>query len=96
MGKGTTNNPNGRPKGKPNKVTAELKDWMKELIDSNREKLEQDLMKLEPAQRWKLIEKLLGYVVHKMQSVEAKIDFNKLSDEQLDSIVNELVRRSTD
>lgn len=96
MGKGTTNNPNGRPKGKPNKVTAELKDWMKELIDSNREKLEQDLMKLEPAQRWKLIEKLLGYVVPKMQSVEAKIDLNKLSDEQLDSIVNELVRRSTD
>jgi hypothetical protein len=35
-------------------------------------------------------EKLLGYAVPKMQSVEAKIDLHNLSDEQLDLIINEL------
>ncbi len=32
--KGTTNNPNGRPKGQPNKITAEVKDLLKDLVDT--------------------------------------------------------------
>jgi hypothetical protein len=48
---------------------------------------------LEPHQRVLIFEKLLSYAVPKMQSVEAKIDFNNLSDEQLDIIITELLNR---
>lgn len=90
--KGTTNNPNGRPKGKPNKVTGEVREWIRALIDKQRPQLEKDLKALDPAERWRIIEKLMSYVVPKMQSVEAKIDLNSLSDEALDGLIRELTK----
>ncbi|MFR9543519.1 MAG: hypothetical protein SNH27_15900 [Rikenellaceae bacterium] len=90
--KGKTGNPNGRPKGSPNKVTTEMKEWVKELIDNNREQLERDLKILDPDERWRVIEKLMSYVMPKMQSVETKIDLNNLTDDQLNAIVGEITK----
>lgn len=90
--KGTTNNPNGRPKGKPNRVTGEVREWIRALIDKQRPQLEKDLKALDPAERWRIIEKLMSYVVPKMKSVEAKIDLNSLSDEALDGLIRELTK----
>ena len=90
--KGTTNNPNGRPKGKPNRVTGEVREWIRALIDKQRPQLEKDLKALDSAERWRIIEKLMSYVVPKMQSVEAKIDFNRLTDEALDGLIRELTK----
>lgn len=39
-----------------------------------------------------MLEKLMQYVVPKQQVVSANVDFTKLSDEQLDVLVNELTR----
>ncbi|KAA6339833.1 hypothetical protein EZS27_012259 [termite gut metagenome] len=88
--KGQTNNAKGRTKGTPNKVTMETREWIKHLIDKNREQIERDLEALDPKDRILVIEKLMQYAVPKMQSVEARIDFNNLSDEQLDEIVNRI------
>lgn len=82
----------GRQKGTPNKVTASVKDWIAQVIDKNRRQMERDIKALEPKDRLQILEKLLGYVVPKQQSVSANVDFNKLSDEQLNSIVNEPTR----
>ncbi|MDR2806525.1 MAG: hypothetical protein LBB85_13020 [Dysgonamonadaceae bacterium] len=90
--KGQTGNPGGRPKGRPNKTTAEVKMWIAGLIGKNQRQLEKDLKVLEPKDRWIVIEKLLQYTVPKMQSVEAKIDLNRLTDEQLNMIINELIK----
>jgi len=82
----------GRVAGTPNKVTTDLRKWINDLLDKNRLQFENDLKKLEPQQRVTIIERMLGYAVPKMASVEAQVDFNKLSDEQLDRIISELTK----
>jgi uncharacterized protein YeeX (DUF496 family) len=74
--KGFTNNPAGRPVGTQNKVTSELKAWITELIDTNREQFEIDLKTIEPEKRLLLLEKLMSFVVPKMQSVSVEAQIN--------------------
>jgi uncharacterized protein (UPF0305 family) len=68
--KGKTGNPHGRPKGKPNKITADLKQWVKMLIENNLTLLESDLQALEPKERWQVVERLLQYVIPKCKDVQ--------------------------
>jgi SpoVK/Ycf46/Vps4 family AAA+-type ATPase len=65
--KGQTGNPFGRPKGTPNKSTSELRTWIMKIVSENGKQLETDLKKLEPKERWSVIEKLLPYVVKKKE-----------------------------
>ena len=90
MKKGQTNNPNGRPKGKPNRVTGEMRIWVQGLIDQNRETLEADLLALEPQQRWMVVEKLMNYCIPKQSSIEADLSIPDLTNEQLDFIINRI------
>ncbi len=73
MEKGHTNNPNGRPKGIPNKVTQNMREWISALIDNNREQIEEDLKALEPKERVQMFERLMQYVVPKQQAVSADL-----------------------
>ena len=91
--KGKTGNPNGRPKGTPNKSTALMRTWIERLINKNKKTLEADLMKLKPYERWNVIEKLMQYTLPKMSNVDAKIDLGRLSDFDLDNVVNELLEK---
>ena len=82
----------GRIAGTPNKVTIEMKTWLSGLIDKNRRQMEKDLKRLQPRDRLLIFEKLMQYTVPKMQAVTTQIDFNKLSEEQLDILINELIK----
>lgn len=82
----------GRQKGTPNKVTATVKDWISQIIDDNRSQIEKDIKKLSPKDRLQMFEKLMQYVVPKQQSVKADIDLSKLSESQLDLIIDELTK----
>ncbi|MGM9804794.1 MAG: hypothetical protein ACI308_11540 [Muribaculaceae bacterium] len=77
--KGKTNNPNGRPKGVPNKVTKTMREFISEVIDKNRRQIVRDLKALEPKERLIIIEKLLQYVLPKQQSVKAEFSKESLS-----------------
>ena len=88
--KGKTGNPNGRPKGSPNKTTQSVREWLTRLIDDNREQIRKDLAALEPKERLQVLEKFMQYTVPKMQSVEACVDIDRLSDSQIDQVINEL------
>lgn len=82
----------GRAKGTPNKITSTVKDWISQLIDDNRSQIEKDIKRLSPKDRLQVFEKLMQYVIPKQQSVRADIDLSKLSETQLDLIVDELTK----
>lgn len=88
--KGMTNNPNGRPKGSPNKATADLRQWLGEFIEGQREQIVSDWQALEPKERIVMFEKLMRFVLPTLQATNLQTDFERLTDEQLDHIINEL------
>lgn len=94
--KGTTNNPNGRPKGTPNRVTKDLRKWVTNFIESQTDQIQQDWQQLEPKDRITLFEKLLKYSLPTLQATSLTTDFEKLTDEQLDQIINELQKQSNE
>ncbi len=92
--KGQTNNPNGRPKGSRNKVTASLRARINDFLNNNWENLQKDFEKLEPKEKLMFYEKLLQYGLPKLQNTQLTSNVDKLSDEQLDYIINELIHHS--
>lgn len=88
--KGETANPNGRPKGTQNKVNADLRQKIKEIIKDNWQQVDEDIKALNPKDRLMFIEKLLKYTLPTLQATSLNVDFEKLSDEQLDEIINRL------
>jgi hypothetical protein len=90
--KGTkSNNPGGRPKGSPNKDTAKLRGFLTTFIKKNSKKLQEDFDQLEPKDRVAMFEKLLKYALPSLSSVSGRIDFNQLSEPELDKIINKIL-----
>ena len=82
MGAKGTPKTGGRIKGTTNKVTSDMRQWLRMLIDDNRNKFEKDLAEVEPPQRLAILEKLMQYCIPKMQSIDATIqiaeEYNQL------------------
>jgi len=83
--KGTTNNPNGRPKGKPNKTTDELRVMVQNFIDDNLQTLQADFDKLESKDRLNFMERLLKHVLPAPLN-----ELERLTPEQLTDLYNRL------
>lgn len=80
----------GRAAGTPNKVTGTLKNWITDLINCNRLQIEKDLKRLDPKDRLMFLEKMMQYVIPKQAAQQVKLDFESLTDEQLEDIINHL------
>lgn len=77
--KGFTNNIHGRPKGVPNKVTAELRSLLHDFVTEEWEAIKSDFRQLQPKERLIYYEKILQYCIPKnsksgLDSEEAKIE----------------------
>ena len=59
----------GRTSGKPNKITSELRDSLKQVIDGELNSLSERLEELETKERVELLIKLLPYIMPKVQTV---------------------------
>ncbi len=98
--KGETNNPNGRPKGVPNKTTKEIRDAYQMLLENNTANLEKWLSKVaetNPAKAIELMSNLSEYILPKLSRAEVKaeieqkgvIDLSKLPQDVLDKLIDE-------
>ena len=100
MGKGKTNNPAGRPKGTPNRITGDLRDRLAGFINSQWPTVERDLKKVSPAERLRFFERLLPYVVPRLQTLEYKTEgehaLNNLTPEQIEELYNRLTEKRDD
>lgn len=90
----------GRKAGTPNKVSGTVKEWIASIIDGNRKQFEDDLEKLEPGERVRVISNLLQYVTPKMQSISPaemlEAEYRKLEElleSAPDEAINEIVER---
>jgi uncharacterized protein (UPF0305 family) len=82
----------GRTKGTPNKLTSNLREWLEKLINKNRLQIERDIKALKPKERLMVLEKFMQYTIPRMKSIETKIDFNQLTDDQLENVIDELTK----
>lgn len=67
-----TINRNGRPTGKGNRTTDELRQSVKQLIDANMPRLQSDLNELEPMQRLQVLTGLLRFVLPQLKQIEVE------------------------
>ena len=80
----------GRVQGTPNAITSDLRAKISTIVAKQIDSIEKDLQSLEPMQRLQIVEKLISYCVPKLQAQSFEIDFQNLSEQQLDVIINHL------
>lgn len=83
-------NRKGRPKGSKNLTTVEVKNLLLEIVSKefSIEQVSRDLKKLDPDQRLNFFLRLTRSILPKEQ--EFKVDYEKLTSEQMDAIINEI------
>lgn len=84
----------GRTRGTPNRDTLPIKDFLTSLLTKDYNRLEREFWSLDPLDRWKLWERLAGFVTPKQKAIEASVSFDALSEETIDAIAASIVRES--
>lgn len=68
--KGISGNPEGRPRGSRNRITAELQERIGSFLIENITKLQQEYDQLSPSEKLRFITSLLQYVVPRVRDIE--------------------------
>ncbi len=56
----------------PNRINADLKQWVKNLLEKNQSQFEDDLQKLDPEKRLQILTTLLKYAVPTLSSISVE------------------------
>lgn len=73
LSKGNTNNPDGRPKGKPNRTTSEMKQIYVDLLNENVSNIDtwiKEVAATDPARAVELVLKVSEFVLPKLKASE--------------------------
>lgn len=92
---GESGNIAGRPPGAKNKVNAELRQRVSNFLDGNFEEITKAYKKLNPKDKMKFFTDLMPYVLPKLQNTSVEMNFEQLSETQLDAIIEKLLNKNT-
>ena len=67
----------GRSKGTQNKITKEIKEYFKEIIEFNLPQMQTDILELTPKDRIDIMLKISEFILPKLQRVSGEINTNK-------------------
>ncbi len=81
----------GRTTGTKNKVTADFREKINSFLSKNWEQVQHDFNVMEPKDRLQFLEKLLKYSVPVLSAVSAIVEYEKMSDEDLELLVNKII-----
>jgi hypothetical protein len=93
--KGSTGNPHGRPKGIPNKSTNDLRQWLTDFVQGQRDQILADWQALEPKDRIIMFEKLMRFVLPTLQATTLQTDFERMTEAELDYIIEGLKNKAS-
>jgi len=74
--KGMSGNPNGRPKGIVNKTNEQIKEAIRTALSGHLEKLDADLKKMKPFQRWTVLDRLSRVVIPSLTRADIEANVN--------------------
>lgn len=80
----------GRQAGTPNKVTTDLRQSIQAFLDANWPQVQKEFNALEAKDKLQFIDKMLAYSLPKLQATSLTMDFERLTDDQLDVIIENL------
>ena len=88
-----TENNSGRPPGAKNRTTAQIKELLNEFVSMNLEDIQEQYNQLEPREKLQFFERVLKYVVPQQQSYTENIDISQLSESELDSLLDRIMKK---
>lgn len=80
----------GKPKGSQNRITKDIRQSITDFLEGHFDEVVRTWGKLSDRDKVNFYRDLLQYSVPRLQSTELKTDFDRMTDEQLDIIINEL------
>lgn len=82
----------GRQKGALNKVNNDLRQSITDFLQSNFDAVIKDWKKMESRDKLAFYKDLLKYAVPTLQSTDMKIDFDKMTDSQLNTVIEGILK----
>lgn len=92
--KGKTNNPAGKPPGTKNKINADLRVMINDFLNDEFDTIKEDFKRLDPKDKLKFYTDLLNYGLPKLQATSLEIDLEKLTESDLDLIIERLIKKT--
>ena len=92
--KGMTNNKQGKPKGAVNKLNKDLRLSISEFLNNNFDEVVKEWKKLSGRDKVNFYRDLLQYEIPKKQAVAVEMELERLTDEQLEYVCNNLFNKN--